>query len=182
MPENLWEEVEEFIKYIGYETYLDKIVQITPNPLVGSSLPKGWPSEIKFRDFFLSYLDVFATPRRYFFELCSFFTSSEMEKEKLLEFSSSEGQESLYSYNQRVKRTTYEVLQDFPSVKIPIEYICDLISPMKPRHFSISSSQKVSYTLILYILFLSFFLFFFLSFFLFLSFFSSFLLFFFSSF
>jgi len=38
------------------------------------------------------YLDINAPPRRYFFELLSFFTSDEREKEKLLEFASSQGQ------------------------------------------------------------------------------------------
>ena len=39
-----------------------------------------------------THLDVQGVPRRYFFELLSFFTPSEMEKEKLLEFASAEGQ------------------------------------------------------------------------------------------
>mgnify|MGYP002387908253 FL=1 len=38
------------------------------------------------------YLDINGPPRRYFFELLSFFTSDEREKEKLLEFASSQGQ------------------------------------------------------------------------------------------
>lgn len=38
------------------------------------------------------YLDINSPPRRYFFELLSFFTSDEREKEKLLEFASSQGQ------------------------------------------------------------------------------------------
>jgi len=38
------------------------------------------------------YLDIQGVPRRYFFELLSHFTSSELEKEKLQEFCSAEGQ------------------------------------------------------------------------------------------
>jgi len=51
-------------------------------------------------------------------------------------------QEELYSYCYRQKRTTLEVLQDFPSAsaKIPFEYLFDLIPPIQPRAFSIASS------------------------------------------
>lgn len=36
-----------------------------------------------------------------------------------------------------------EVLQDFPSAKIPLEYIPDMFPELKPRQYSISSSSKV---------------------------------------
>ena len=84
-------------------------------------------------------LDIQGVPRRYFFELLSHFTTSELEKEKLQEFCSAEGQvlglfkvivqkkfkncsvyfydgnfcfyfqEELYSYCYRQKRTALEV-------------------------------------------------------------------------
>lgn len=90
------------------------------------------------------YLDIQGVPRRYFFELLSHFTSSDLEKEKLLEFCSAEGQEELCSYCYRQKRTTSEVLQDFPSAcaNIPFKYLFDLIPPIQPRAFSIASSLK----------------------------------------
>jgi len=66
-----------------------------------------------------------------------------MEKEKLQEFASTEGQEDLYKYCHRVKRTFFEVIQEFRTTKIPLEYLCDLIPPIQPRYFSISSSLKV---------------------------------------
>eukprot|EP00795_Rhopilema_esculentum_P010504 gene10504-19221_t len=91
-----------------------------------------------------THLDVQGVPKRYFFELLSFFTPSEMEKEKLLEFASAEGQEELYSYCYRSKRNYFEVFQDFPhaAASIPIEYLIDLIPAIKPRSFSIASAQR----------------------------------------
>jgi sulfite reductase alpha subunit-like flavoprotein len=35
-----------------------------------------------------------------------------------------------------------EVLQDFPSAKIPLEYIPDMFPELQPRQYSISSSSK----------------------------------------
>ena len=158
-PSNLLSETLQVIEYLGFSEHLEKVIEISPNPLVGAPIPKGWPTRMTLKALFVKHLDIFGIARRYFFELASFFATSDFEKEKLFEFSTTEGQESLYSYNQRMRRTLFEVLKDFPSIKIPLEYICDLIQPIQPRHFSISSSLKVSF-------FFSFFflLFFFFSF------------------
>lgn len=48
-------------------------------------------------------------PRRSFFQLLSYFSTNELEREKLQEFSSAQGQEELYSYCNRPRRTTLEV-------------------------------------------------------------------------
>ena len=63
--------------------------------------------------------------------------------EKLVEFSKAEGQDDLYSYCHRVRRTTFEVFQDFGSVLMPLNYLIDLVPLMKARRFSISSSPLV---------------------------------------
>lgn len=48
-------------------------------------------------------------PRRSFFELLASFSTNELEREKLQEFSSAQGQEELFSYCNRPRRTTLEV-------------------------------------------------------------------------
>lgn len=92
------------------------------------------------------YLDLQCVPKRYFFELLMNFTESQMEKERLAEFCSSEGQDELYSYCNRVRRTSLEVLMDFPlaTANIPVSYLFDLFPVMQPRAFSIASSTVVS--------------------------------------
>ncbi|KAL5722167.1 multidrug-resistance type transporter [Ranunculus cassubicifolius] len=81
-----------------------------------------------------------ASPRRYFFEVMRFFATAEIEKEKLQHFASPEGRDDLYQYNQRERRSVLEVLEDFPSVQLPFEWLVQLVPPLKPRAFSISSS------------------------------------------
>lgn len=84
-------------------------------------------------------------PRRYTFEILSHFTDSELEQEKLTEFTTAEGQQELYTYCNRPKRTILEVLADFPHAlaKIPVEYLFEIFQPIRPRAFSIASSSKV---------------------------------------
>lgn len=50
-----------------------------------------------------------------------------------------------------VRRTIKEVLEEFRSVRIPLDYIFDVFPPLRPREFSIASSVKVtiSHTLLM---------------------------------
>lgn len=73
----------------------------------------------------------------------SFFASAEHEKERLEYFASPEGQDDLYQYNQKERRTVLEVLEDFPSVDMPFEWLVQLAPSLKTRAFSISSSPLV---------------------------------------
>ncbi|XP_064630444.1 NADPH-dependent diflavin oxidoreductase 1-like [Lineus longissimus] len=106
-------------------------------------LPPNLPQPCSIQYLVESYLDINCIPRRYFFELLSHFAKdSELERFKLREFASAEGQQDLFSYCNRVRRTTLETLQDFPGAAslVPIDYLFDLIPAMQPRAFSIASS------------------------------------------
>ncbi|KAL8161907.1 hypothetical protein V2J09_013396 [Rumex salicifolius] len=82
-----------------------------------------------------------ASPRRYFFEVMSHFAAAEHEKERLQYFASAEGRDDLYRYNQRERRSVVEVvLEDFPSVQMPFEWLVQVVPPLRTRAFSISSS------------------------------------------
>lgn len=83
-----------------------------------------------------------ASPRRYFFEVMSYFATAEHEKERLQYFASPEGRDDLYEYNQKERRTVLEILDDFPSVQMPFEWLVQLVPPLKTRAFSISSSHS----------------------------------------
>lgn len=88
------------------------------------------------------FWDLNCRPKPRAFEVLSYNCENELEKEKLLEFSSFEGQEDLLSYVNRPRRTILEVLQDFPHAtsKITLQLLFELFQPIKPRAFSIASS------------------------------------------
>nr|XP_045015660.1 NADPH-dependent diflavin oxidoreductase 1 isoform X1 [Jaculus jaculus] len=108
----------------------------------GVPCPPGLPQPCSVRHLVSQYLDIASVPRRSFFELLACLSPHELEREKLLEFSSARGQEELYEYCNRPRRTILEVLCDFPNTAgaIPADYLLDLIPQIRPRAFSIASS------------------------------------------
>ena len=140
-PQNRAEKVQEVLEYFGWVEIADNFFQFSPNELVpGAVLPCWLRDPITPRTLLEMHLDIFGRPRRYFFHLLSFFALDELHVEKLREFATTEGQNDLYIYAHSMKRTTFEVLQDFTSVKLPLQYLLDLIPPIRPRSFSISSN------------------------------------------
>lgn len=98
---------------------------------------------VRLKNFVALTMDVAsASPRRYFFEVMSYFATAPHEKERLQYFSSAEGRDDLYQYNQKERRTVLEVLEDFPSVRMPFEWLVQLVPSLKTRAFSISSSPS----------------------------------------
>lgn len=89
------------------------------------------------------FWDLNALPRARAFEVLAYNCENELEKEKLLEFASFEGQEDLLSYVNRPRRTVLEVLQDFrhATSKLTLNMLFELFQPIKQRPFSIASSM-----------------------------------------
>lgn len=140
LPANLPDAVDEFLA----AAQLDGnrvIARITPNR--ADVEPPAVDLPCTLRELVTRHLDVNAYPRRYFFEVLSFFADDALHQSKLRELSSAEGQDELIDYCVRPKRTAAEVLADFFSVRFPVEYLLDIIPSIKARQFSISSSLKV---------------------------------------
>ncbi|KAI7853564.1 hypothetical protein BDC45DRAFT_510561 [Circinella umbellata] len=140
-PQNIPTEVDRFLEYMEWSDLADKLIHIQTSE--ERSLPHHWTSIMTFRDLFIKYLDIFGVPRRSFFEMLAHFTEDELQTERLQEFASAEGQDDMFSYCQRPRRTVAEVLFDFKSATIPLEYILDLFPVIRPRSFSIASSPQV---------------------------------------
>lgn len=78
-------------------------------PVAGVTCPERLPQPCSVQHLVSRYLDIARVPRRSFFELLACLSPHELEREKLLEFSSAEGQEALHDYCNRPRRTVLEV-------------------------------------------------------------------------
>ncbi|KAM4697047.1 NADPH-dependent diflavin oxidoreductase 1 [Rhinophrynus dorsalis] len=138
-PQNPPDDVQHFCDLLRLDP--DRKIVIEPrDPAI--AVPASLQRLRTVRQLVETYLDICCVPRRSFFELLSHFSPDEQEREKLKEFSSAGGQEELYSYCNRPRRTTLEVLIDFPHTTccIPADYLLELIPRIRPRAFSIASS------------------------------------------
>ena len=97
------------------------------------------------RELFQNRLHITRIPSRSFFEKLVWFANDERERERLMEFLEPGSIDDLYTYCHRPRRTSVEVLQDFPQIaaSIPFEYVFELFASIRPRSFSIASSPKV---------------------------------------
>uniref|UniRef100_A0A8P4G019 NADPH-dependent diflavin oxidoreductase 1 n=2 Tax=Dicentrarchus labrax TaxID=13489 RepID=A0A8P4G019_DICLA len=139
-PCNASEDVEQFCQLLR----LDPDARFTLRPTDHNAVPARLPQPCTVRHLMESYLDISAVPRRSFFELLSTFATNELERDKLVEFSSAAGQDELLSYCNRPRRTTLEVLADFPhtTAELKADYLLDLFPEIQPRSFSIASSLQ----------------------------------------
>ena len=143
-PSNLAENVTTFFSLFPH---LEPEQQFTLEIVTpGQTLPAGLALPTTLRQVVTHHWDIQAVPRRYFFELLSHFTPDELEREKLQEFNTAEGQQDLYDYVNRPRRNILEILHDFrhATPAIPPDYLWDLLPAIKPRSFSIASSPACS--------------------------------------
>lgn len=105
-------------------------------------VPAPLARPLSFRTIATKYWDLNALPTQRAFEVLAYNCDNELERDKLKEFCSFEGQEELLSYVNRPRRTILEVLQDFPHAtsKLTLDLLFELFQPIKPRPFSIASS------------------------------------------
>jgi len=132
---------QELAKLLGYN--YDDLIEITLNPEHKSKQHFFPKSIVSIRELFEFWLRVAEPPSRYFFKLLSYFTTDELHKEKLQELGRNTN-ESKIEYNKycwREKRNVYEILFDFHTVKLPLNYFLEGVGLQKTREYSISTSN-----------------------------------------
>ncbi|MBN3323911.1 NDOR1 oxidoreductase, partial [Atractosteus spatula] len=137
-PRNAPEDVAELCQLLR----LDPARRFVLAPTDSATVPTRLPQPCTLRDLLENFLDIASVPRRSFFELLAGFATNELEREKLVEFGTAQGQEELHAYCHRPRRTAIEVLADFPhtTAALTVDYLLDLFPEIKPRSFSIASS------------------------------------------
>ncbi|XP_020601362.1 NADPH-dependent diflavin oxidoreductase 1-like isoform X2 [Orbicella faveolata] len=92
-PSNLADVVQEFMAHLALEPEKKFFLEQNDPDI---PIPHQLPQPCSIQQLVEHYLDIQGVPRRYFFELLSHFTSSELEQEKLQEFCSADGQVMIY--------------------------------------------------------------------------------------
>lgn len=137
-PFNSSEDVQSLLDHQGWADVAD--YKVTVSDKFAQCVFGGLVQPLTIRSLLTHHLDIMAIPRRSFFANVWYFAKdSEREQERLLEFSTLEGLDDLYDYANRPRRSILETITEFDSLKIPINYILDVLPVLRPRLFSIAS-------------------------------------------
>ncbi|KAI0132236.1 hypothetical protein BJ170DRAFT_236897 [Xylariales sp. AK1849] len=91
------------------------------------------------RQLLMNNYDITAIPKRSFFHHIKFFTKDPMHRDRLAEFADHAYTDEFYDYTSRPRRSILEVLQDFPTVKVPYEWVPSIFPIIRGREYSIAS-------------------------------------------
>lgn len=145
-PKNSAEQVKHFFDILyehNIKLFPNTIIKVSENEI---KIPFVLNQILTLGEIVEQYWDLNFKPRRSTMHILSLISENALEKEKLCEFASSVGQEELYDYVNRPRRNILEVLADFPHTtsKINIKLLFEIMSPIKPRPYSIASSLKAT--------------------------------------
>ncbi|KAH8702490.1 putative NADPH-dependent FMN/FAD containing oxidoreductase [Talaromyces proteolyticus] len=113
--------------------------ELPPPPIPYLTAGETILSPLTLRLLLTEYLDIRAIPRRSFFANIAHYSTDEMQKERLLEFTNPEFIDELWDYTTRPRRSILEVLQEFDSVKVPWQHAAAVLPVLRGRQFSIAS-------------------------------------------
>lgn len=107
-------------------------------------VPQCLQRQLSLRTIATQLWDLNIIPRPRTFELLAINCKDELETEKLIEFTTPEGQEELFTYANRPRRTILEVLNDFPhsTSQLTLPLLFEVFQSIKPRSFSIASCHE----------------------------------------
>ncbi|XP_078046276.1 NADPH-dependent diflavin oxidoreductase 1 isoform X3 [Augochlora pura] len=142
-PKNSRQQVEKFFNVLS-----DNNVKLDPNTRIQVSekevkVPPVLRLPLTLQQIVEQYWDLNFKPRRHTMQVLYHISDNELEKEKFYEFTTTSGQEELYNYINRPRRNIIELFADFPHTtsKLNIKFLFEIMSPIKPRAFSIASSS-----------------------------------------
>ncbi|XP_064619119.1 NADPH--cytochrome P450 reductase-like [Lineus longissimus] len=141
-PINDQELVENIGKRLGVD--LDEVFTLT-NVDEEASKKHPFPCPCTYRTALSHYLDITSNPRTHVLKELSDYCDDPKDKEFLLKMATST-QEGKTLYNEWIVkdcRNIVAVLEDLPSLKPPLDHICELIPRLQARYYSISSSPKL---------------------------------------
>ncbi|XP_053864121.1 NADPH--cytochrome P450 reductase isoform X1 [Malaclemys terrapin pileata] len=104
-----------------------------------------FPCPTTYRTALTYYLDITNPPRtNVLYELAQYATDpNEQEHLRKMASSAAEGKTLYLSWVLEARRNILAILQDVPSLRPPIDHLCELLPRLQARYYSIASSSKV---------------------------------------
>ncbi|KAG1934715.1 P450 (cytochrome) oxidoreductase b isoform X1 [Pimephales promelas] len=134
------------VNRIGEILGVDLDIVISLNNLDEESNKKHpFPCPTTYRTALTHYLDITNTPRtNVLYEMAQYATDpKDQENMRKMASSSPEGKALYQSWVLDSSRNILAILEDLPSLRPPIDHLCELLPRLQARYYSIASSSKV---------------------------------------
>ncbi|XP_018364415.1 PREDICTED: NADPH--cytochrome P450 reductase [Trachymyrmex cornetzi] len=136
----------ELVNKIGEQcgANLDTVFTLT-NTDEESSKKHPFPCPCSYRTALTHYLDITSNPRTHILkELAEYATdTADKEKLKLMASTTAEGKTAYQQWIIQENRNIVHILEDIPSLKPPLDHLCEILPRLQCRYYSISSSPKL---------------------------------------
>ncbi|KAI0840770.1 riboflavin synthase domain-like protein [Hypoxylon sp. FL0890] len=145
-PKNFPVDVQALIDLMGWQDVADLPFEhhAKRTSMLSSTPSNCYPfPRSTLRQLLLHNYDITAIPKRVFFQDIAFYTDDPMHRERLREFANPGLSDEFYDYTSRPRRSILEVLQDFPSVKIPYQHVPSIFPVIRGREYSIASGGSL---------------------------------------
>jgi len=142
-PENDPVKVAEMCEYFGYDK--DQWIHIQRAGKEASAKHEClFKKPLTVEQLFVECLDIFGKPNRGFYELVYKYCTDENEKAAAKALLSADNKPEMKKWADAWDKsmTYYSVMKHFPSCRPTLEQMIDIIGLVKPRYYSIASSQK----------------------------------------
>ncbi|KYM97854.1 PREDICTED: NADPH--cytochrome P450 reductase isoform X2 [Cyphomyrmex costatus] len=136
----------ELVNKIGEQcdANLDTVFTLT-NTDEESSKKHPFPCPCSYRTALTHYLDITSNPRTHVLKELAEYTTDPVDKEKLklMSSTSAEGKSAYQQWIIQENRNIVHILEDIPSLKPPLDHLCEILPRLQCRYYSISSSPMV---------------------------------------
>lgn len=148
-PKNFPQDVQAIIDLMNWGEVADKPFRHVPGSAdIPHLTPKNcYPrTNSTLRHLLIHNYDITCIPRRTFFELAASHTEDSTHQERLREFADPGHSDEFQDYTSRPRRSILEVLQDFPSIRIPHQLVPAFFPVIRGREYSIASGGEICNT------------------------------------
>merc|ERR1719171_3036995 len=140
-PVNDEKRSRDFCQWYGLDP--DAVYHVNPKPDVDKRRKVAYQRPLPVYQMFSEVMDIFGRPNKFFYKSLARFATDEKEQAEL-QLIAGDTEEGKQKYVDLVTETVTfdDVLQMYPSAKPPLEQLLSMIPCIKPRLYSIASSQR----------------------------------------
>eukprot|EP01124_Arcella_intermedia_P028389 TRINITY_DN5757_c0_g1_i1.p1 TRINITY_DN5757_c0_g1~~TRINITY_DN5757_c0_g1_i1.p1 ORF type:complete len:634 (-),score=133.78 TRINITY_DN5757_c0_g1_i1:54-1955(-) len=139
-PRNNYNLVQALAKRAGFNLNSKFSIDVEKGSSILSKLPACFPNPVSIDEVLTNYVDLTGAPKRFFIRSLAEYAAQPSEKQNMLKISEASNEEFAKEFHYR---SFLDILQEYPSIQFKdFSQLLELLPPLQPRYYSISSSPR----------------------------------------